>query len=295
VKPRILVTGAGGLIGRRVLDLLQPQYEPVALVRDAGCVSSDVETIEADLGAPDFAARLPTRMDGVIHLAQSSDFARFPDGARDVFAVNVHGLSAVLDWARKSGVSQFVHASTGGVYGKGTGAFREEDRPRISGTLAHYISTKLAAELIASAYAGLFSVAALRFFFVYGEAQRKMMLLPRLVEAVMSGTPVTLAGSDGMRLNPIYIDDAAAATVAALRLPGNSIVNIAGSEILSIRQIAETIGEACGVEAKFQCTAKNDGDLVGDTRQMRELLHCPAVSFRDGIARLIRARSSGLV
>lgn len=295
MKPRILVTGAAGLIGRRVLDLLRPDYEPVALVRSAGGLPAGIEAIVADLAVPDFVSRLPAHMDGVIHLAQSPSFTQFPDGAVDVFAVNVRALSDLLDWARRSGVGNFIHASTGGVYGRGPRPFREEDPVRVDGPLVHYISTKAAAELVASAYAGIFPVTALRFFFVYGDAQKPTMLMPRLVKAVTSGAPISLAGPDGMHLNPIHVDDAAAAVIAALRLTGNSVINVAGSEVLSMRRVVQIMSDVCDVAPVFQHAADKGDDLIADTSRMQARLHCPAVSFRDGIARLARAQGYGLI
>lgn len=286
---RVLVTGASGLIGRRVLEILRPHYDPVALVRNIETTSPDVEVIAADLSEPDFMTRLPSRMDGVIHLAQSPGFSRFPECAPQVFQVNVRALSDLLNWAQKAGVGSFVHASTGGLYGRAARPFREEDPSCLEGALAHYVSTKAAAELIASAYSSVFNVTALRFFFVYGEGQKKTMLFPRLAAAVSTGAPVTLAGADGMRLNPVYVDDAAAATVAALRLTGKTIVNVAGSEVLSMREIAEAIGAIVGKSPIFQETQEADGDLVADISRMQTLLHRPVVQFRDGIRRVLRA------
>lgn len=288
---RVLVTGAGGLIGRRVVELLSLTCEPIALVRSAGAAPPGVEEIAADLADPAFAQRLPSHVDAVIHLAQAAGFANFPDDAPSVFRVNTGAFAELLAWSAKAGVKSFVHASSGGLYGRGPKPFREEDPPRIEGPLAFYLGTKCAAELLAKPYGSIFSVAALRYFFVYGPRQRETMLIPRLVKSVGNGQAITLAGRDGMRINPIYVDDAAEATIAALRLEGNAVVNVAGSEALCLREIASLIGEAVEVPPQFQSSNEPEGnDLVADISRMRELLHIPTIGFREGIGRLVDAK-----
>jgi len=232
--------------------------------------------------------KLPPSADAIIHLAQASGFASFPDDARAVFSVNVRALAELLCWAAGAGVRSFVHASTGGLYGRGPHPFREEDPINIDGPLAFYYGTKSAAELLAKPYGKLFNVVALRYCFVYGPGQREAMLFPRLVKSVANGQPITLAGSDGMVLNPIYVDDAAKATIAALQLDQSTVVNIAGREILSLRGIAEIIGERVGAKPVFQTSHEPDGNnLLADTARMRNLLHTPQVGMREGIDRLV--------
>jgi nucleoside-diphosphate-sugar epimerase len=195
----------------------------------------------------------------------------------------------LLDWAVKAGVKHFVHASTGGLYGRGPHPFKEDACIRLEGSLAFYFGSKWAAEILAAPYSGIFSVTALRFFFVYGPGQKSTMLIPRLVKSVEEGRPVALGARDGMRLNPVYVEDAAAAAVAALGLEGDTIVNVGGAEVLSIRNIVETIGALIGREPHFHQAEVTEGeDLIADISRMRSLLHSPKTSFREGVGQLIR-------
>lgn len=290
MKDRVLITGANGLIGEKVVELLRTHCDPVVIVRKPETKFVGVETIVADLASPEFLTRLPSRMDAVIHLAQSPGFANYPESAHAVFQVNTDAFAKLLQWAAKVEVRHLVHASTGGLYGRGPRPFGEADPIALQGPLAFYFATKAAAELLATAYHGAFNVAALRFFFVYGPGQRDAMLIPRLVQSVAAGDPIKLAGVDGMRLNPVYIDDAAAAVIAALRLQNSAIVNVAGAEVLSIRAVAECIGEIVGRSPTFKPSSELDGqDLIADITRMRTLLHSPTVVFRDGIVRLAKS------
>src|ERR1700688_1883265 len=112
---RILVTGATGFLGRHLLPLMNG-HEIFALARHPASSSMDgpwVNWIEADLSREVDVHRLPSKMDAIIHLAQSSRFRDFPGGAGDVFAVNVAAPSALMQWAVTAGVSRAVFASTG--------------------------------------------------------------------------------------------------------------------------------------------------------------------------------------
>ena len=72
------------------------------------------------------------------------------------------------------------------------------------------------------------------------------MLMPRLVENVHAGRPITLQGDDGMRFNPIHVSDAARATISAAALKSSAVINVAGPEVLSMRGVGECIGAAIG-------------------------------------------------
>jgi nucleoside-diphosphate-sugar epimerase len=203
-----------------------------------------------------------------------------------MFAVNVAAPIALLDWARKTEVASFVHASSGGLYGSGSRPFVETDPLKIPARLAFYLSTKRSVEELGNAYQQCFAVTALRYFFVYGPRQRQNMLMPRLVASVREGRPITLQGQDGMLLNPVHVSDAAAATIAAVRKKANGTFNVAGPDVVSLRQIAEIIGKHAGFAPVYELAQGRPGDLVADTKQMRDCLGAPTVSMTVGLKSL---------
>jgi nucleoside-diphosphate-sugar epimerase len=279
-----LLTGYGGLLGRAVLSRLVDTDHVFCLGRTAPPAHPRIEHIEADLATGSFVPRLPASAQRVIHLAQADGYDAFPEQADQVFAVNVASVSHLLSWARRAGVRQFVHASTGGLYGTGPQPFAETDEVRIGGRLAHYAATKRSAELLADAFRPFFHVSALRYFFIYGRGQRGHMLMPRLVASVREGRPITLAGADGIRVNPIHVDDAAGLTLAAAALDRSELFNIGGSEVLSLREVGELIGKALGTSARFTVDqVAVPGHVVGDVQKMTTQLGAARIRFADGI------------
>jgi UDP-glucose 4-epimerase len=130
-------------------------------------------------------------------------------------------------------------------------------------------ATKLIAEQILSYYANPLEVVSLRLFAPYGPNQVDR-LIPRLIDSVRTGQPITLSRGGEPRLNPIYIDDLVDIMAQAIDGAGLGTVNVAGPTSVSIRDIAEIAGQALGRTPTF--VERNDGpggDLVADTTVMR--------------------------
>ena len=287
---RILVTGASGFIGRRLLPaLIEAGHEVSAAALPAEYDSlagefPNVEWLAWDLARPGRPEGLPPSIDCAAHLAQSPHHRDFPGSAPDIFAVNCTSTLELLDWARAAGASKLLLASSGSVYRRARAPLAEDAALAPDG---FYSLTKLLAERLAGSYREFFDVLTVRFFCVYGPGQHDR-LVPNLIERIREGRPVTLAGQEGMHINPLYVDDAVEALTGLLSAEGSHVLNVAGSEALSIRRMATAIGEALGREPVFADPGPEEGDLVGDTTALEELLDWrPGVSFAEGLARTV--------
>ena len=286
----VLVTGAAGLIGGSLCTLLsEKDYIVHALDRSERPPLGLPHNIwiQYDLAADPVTSLLPKNVDVVVHLAQSPRFREFPEGSRDVVKVNTLGTLDMLEYARNAGARQFILASSGAVYGSGDRPFRETDPVTQSESFTVYQTSKLAAELLADAYGDFFTTTKLRFFFVYGPGQRDDMLIPRLAERVRHGLPVFLDGEEGMRINPVYAGDAAAAIERAIEGETGGVFNIGGGEEMSIRQIAESLGEQIGKRPVFERRPDSyPHDIIGDVTKMSTHLVAPRISFKTGIRKM---------
>jgi nucleoside-diphosphate-sugar epimerase len=286
---KILVTGASGFIGRNLVRRLVAEHDVHAVVRDGPQPGAPVgvEWIVHDLREPLDGARVPDRVDAVVHLAQSRRYKEFPDEAEDIFNVNVRSTLELLDYARKAGAGSFLLASTGGVYGSSFEALVESDPVS---PIDFYRTSKYAAELLAANYEPFLHPVVFRFFFVYGPNQRNM-LVPRLLESVTRGETITIDGPDGIRLNPIYIEDAIATVERALGLGRPAVINVAGAEVVTLRELIGLMGDVAGVEPRIELSGKPaDGDIVGDTSRLGDLLGLtPTTSLRNGLQTMLDA------
>lgn len=287
----VLVTGATGFLGRHVAELLSAEHTVYSAARRADAVTAG-QVVDVDLAGGDLRA-LPASIDAVIHLAQSENYRAFPERADDIFAVNTASTVALLDYARRAGAKKFILASTGGVYGFGEHPFTERDPVAAPRELGFYAASKYAAELFAQSYASVLDVIVLRFFFIYGTGQKTSMLMPRLVQSVRSGEEVTLAGDSGLRINPIFVTDAARAVERSLHVSGSHVVNVAGPQQIDLRSLVEAIGEATGHTPLFRVDDTPARSLIGDIERMSTLLAAPAVGCREGLTKLVNADATG--
>lgn len=278
------MTGASGFVAPHLIRALTARGdEVVASACDSERIprGPGVEPFPLDLAAPLGEVPIPA-VDAIVHLAQAN--APFPEHALELYSVNTLSTLGLLDACARTGARRFVHASSGTVYGSGTHPFRESD------PVAHhqfYATTKIHSEQLVARYAdALDGAVSLRLFAPYGPGQVNRMI-PGIIGRVRDGRSVTLVEGGRPRMNPIYVDDAVGAILAALDVDGHLIVNVAGDEIVTIRQIAEAAGRVLGAEPVFEDAGGSAaGDVVGDTTAFRAWLgDRPFVSLADGVAR----------
>ena len=249
---RVLVTGAGGYIGRRLCERLVASGADVhATVRstkpDAPAHCWKVEL--SDFGA---TSRLLSnvRPDIVIHLA--GHVAGAPDLAlvRPTLESNVVATVNLLVAARESSVSRFVT----------TGSMVEPADPALAGSpyaLSKWIST---------AYAQMFTTLydlptiCMRVFMVYGPGQRdSRKLIPHVIESFLRDEPPRVA-SGAWEVDWVFIDDVVDAYIAALDAPAaaGETIDIGSGELVTIRGVIELLRELTGSSAEPQFGALQD-------------------------------------
>ena len=287
-KANILVFGASGFVGHHTVARLSnngwkvfaqclPDEKPVPYV--------GVNWFPCDLRQGIQENLLPDDCDSIIYLAQSPEFRTFPEGADCVFAINVAAVMSSIEYARKLGARRFIFASTGSIYDQNRVPCREADLVTTTARRGFYAASKLAAELLLRPYEVCMSVIILRLFTPYGKGLNSSMLLPELVRRVREKKPIDLHGQDGMLMNPIYIDDLSRLMEKCLVYEKSVTLNVAGSEIVSLREVSSYIGEVLGISPIFNINQGPAPVLVGDISLLKqELGFFPKVSMKEGIS-----------
>lgn len=285
---RILVTGANGLLGRSVVASLASTNEVYAMVHTMPSDPlPDIQYLPVDFAADWSVDALPSKVHAIVHLAQSAHFRDVPARALEVFQVNIASTARLLDFAWRAGAERFVYASSGGIYSSGIQTFRETSPVIQPDTLGYYLGSKVSCEALASSYARFMKIMVLRFFFIYGRGQNRTMLIPRLIDNIRHGRPVMIQGESGLRLNPIHVSDASAAVVAALSSENSAIYNVAGPQVLSLRELCREIETMVGQTTIFETVPGHPSDVVGDISTMSANLHAPLVHPGTGLKDLL--------
>ncbi len=208
---RVLVTGASGMLGGAVAQLLREKGHLVRTFQ-RGASAGATDEVRGSLTDLDAVAAAVKSMDAVIHLAAKVSFT---GQWEDFVATNIAGTSNLLTASKESGVKDFVFVSSPSVahFGKslaGAGA-GEADPQQARG---FYARSKAAAELAALGNdSPEFRVAAIRPHVVWGPGDTQ--LVERVIQRAKAGR-LPLLDHGAALIDTTFIDNAAAAIVRSL-------------------------------------------------------------------------------
>jgi UDP-glucose 4-epimerase len=304
---KVLVTGGAGFIGSNLVEALLVRGDEVRVLdnfatggrANLASLGREVEVVEGDLRSYE---RVHTAVRGVELVFHQGALGSVPRSVQDPLtstAVNVEGTVNVLLAARDEGVRRVVAASSSSVYGDG-GAF-----PRVEtqapNPISPYAVAKLAAERFCVSFTRVYGIetVALRYFNVFGPRQdptsQYAAVVPRFIEAVAAGRPVTIHGDGEQSRDFTYVENVVAANLLASDAAGAAgrVLNIATGGSQSVNELAETVGRLLGRPVEKTFGPAQPGDVReswADVDAAREAIgYTPKVGFEEGLQRTIEA------
>jgi UDP-glucuronate 4-epimerase len=305
-----LITGGAGFIGSHladsllaegwrvtVLDSFHPFYAPALKEANVAAALRNPRyaLVRGDLRDEHSMGALEQPYDVVVHLAARAGVRASiedPVGYQDV---NVAGTQQVLELARRTGVRQFVFASSSSVYGLNPRVpWREDDG--VLQPISPYASTKVSGELLGHVYSHLYGLRflALRFFTVYGPRQRPDLAIHKFARLMLAGRPIPVYGDGTTSRDYTFIDDVIQGVRAAIEYTGSAyeVINLGNTRTVALDEMIAGLERVLGVKAVVERHPEQPGDVPrtwANVDKARTLLgYRPETSYEEGVERFAR-------
>lgn len=306
---KILVTGGAGFIGSAFVRLLIARTRHQVVNLDKLTYAGNLENlasveasdryrfVEGDICDPSLVESLlqEERPDAIVHFAAESHVDRSILSPEPVIRTNVFGTFTLLEAARRSGTSRFVHVSTDEVYGS-LESPREATEDYPLNASSPYSASKAGSDLLARSYfvTYKFPVLITRASNNYGPYQFPEKLIPLMISNALENRPLPVYG-DGMQVRDwLYVDDHCRGILAVLNQGREGeIYNIGGNRSLPnldvVRQLLALTGRP---ESLIQYVTDRPGHdrryALSSEKLMHETGWRPEVNFETGLAETIR-------
>lgn len=306
----ILLTGGAGFIGSNVArQLIQQGHKVVCLDNLDPYYATEIKwkNVQQTLGDPGYffhegdirdSELIDTLFqtygfDAVIHLAARAGVRPSVQNPGLYYDVNVNGTLTLLQAMQRHGVSKMVFASSSSVYGDSPQVpFVESDtadRP-----LSPYAASKRAAELLCHSFHHLYGmdIFCLRFFTVYGPQQRPEMAISQFTDHILNDQPIPVFGDGSTARDYTYVDDIVNGIILSLEnLSGYDVLNIGGSDPISLANLIQLIEQAVGKPARIDRLPMQPGDVqqtyASIEKAAQRISYQPSVRIEDGIRRFV--------
>jgi uncharacterized protein YbjT (DUF2867 family) len=239
---RVLVTGATGFVGSRLVRALRARdHEVAALTRDAAGYEGDADTVyEGDvLEAGSFEHAL-SDVDAAYYLVHSL-------GADDFQEKDRRGAENFRRAASEHGVDRVVYLSgLGDSEENGEGDEKDGDDSGDGAELSPHLASRREVERVLSG--GTFDLTVLRAAIVVGEGNESFRIVRQLATRLPVMVTPRWVRTD---CQPIAIDDVVAYLVGVLETPATAggTYDVGGPEVLTYEAMLERTSQALGHHA----------------------------------------------
>lgn len=322
---KLLVTGAAGFIGSRLIELLNEENEIIGIdnLNDYYDISlkkarlkrlnkkNNFKFIKMDLADKSAILNLFSieQFDIVIHLGAQAGVRYSIENPYAYIDSNIMGMMNILEGARNNPVNHLLYASSSSVYGGNRKVpFSPEDG--VDHPVSLYAATKKSNELMAHTYSNLYGIptTGLRFFTVYGPLGRPDMAYFSFTNKIIKGEVIEVFNNGDMMRDFTYIDDIVEGIIRLIpEAPRDNpnwteeqvaeswapyrILNIGNNSPVRLLDFIETIEKHLGMRAKKVFKPMQPGDVqttFADVTDLEKLINFkPTTSLDLGIKRFV--------
>ncbi len=225
--PRLLITGASGLLGANLVLTAHEEHEVIAVYHRHPIELEGVQSVSADLCQPGKAKKLFDRFrpDWVVHCAAATDVDACEDDSDSAFRLN-STMAGYVAAAAADTQARLIHISTDAVFDGGAWHYSESDPTEPVNT---YGKSKLAGEkMVTQAYPQSTIVRTNIFGW---NAQRKFSLAEWFLDRLERG--VNTPGFSNVFFSPILVNDLIDRLIQLLKINHSEIIHLAGADCIS--------------------------------------------------------------
>jgi len=243
---KIFVTGGAGFIGSNFIRYVLQAGKNHAIVNyDKLTYAGNLANLHSIARHPGYsfvkgdicdavaAEKAMRGCDAVVHFAAESHVDRSIYEPAPVIQTNVTGTFTLLEVARRTAISRFVHISTDEVYGDiAPEAHANEDFPVQPSS--PYSASKAASDLLVLSYVRTYKFLALitRSSNNYGPYQFPEKFLPLMITNALSDKPLPIYGDGKQQRDWLHVEDNCRGILAVLeRGKIGEVYNIGGSHV----------------------------------------------------------------
>lgn len=234
----VLVTGAGGIIGRAVVASLRGQGVAVIPTVTGATAGLYTDAMIMDLTRPEWD-RLPAPPDVIIHLAAALPHdCRYKEDRISGELTRTIDRS-VLDLADRTG-AYVAYAGSCSIYDPLAPEDKVEDTAPTQATSA-YQAAKLAGEMAFRSRGCVFRVSA-----PYGPGMFSTTVLPRFITLARQGNTIELWGRGDREQDFIHAEDIARFVAAVVERRPAGVFNVAQGRPVTMAELAQMVVSAVG-------------------------------------------------
>lgn len=286
---RLLVTGAGGFIGRYLLAALNdgdeafevhglsrrtPVHQKGVVWHEADLLSASSDEVVRDIGATQ-----------LLHLAWVTDRRTYWTSQENILWLEAS--ARLLRSFRAAGGNSFVGVGTCSEYAPSAEPCSELTTPIVPWSI--YGASKAALALLAPSLLGPdITVTWARLFYLYGPGEPKDRLVPRLLDVASAGGEMNLH-ADHIR-DYLHVSDVAKALRVLLNTPLEGAVNVGSGLGISTRDLAGAAAVAANGRVGLLAPDQQDSRfssapsyVVANRDRLSSLGWEPEVSLANGL------------
>jgi nucleoside-diphosphate-sugar epimerase len=290
---KILVTGAGGVLGRNLVAVLRASNHTVFAAARQPVPNANVRWDVNLHDVPDPEPHVET----VVHAAaRRGHYGGELTDADVLFQTNVFGTLRVVEWCSARNVERLILISGAIVYGQWHARPKTEtDRPA-PWAAGPYAASKYCSEVAAMLLSQLgCKLTVLRLSSLYGPEYRTS-LIHRLLHQGRSEGRIVLSPPVDDAFDLLHVDDAVQTIVTAVQQPRDGVFNVGGGGTVTLHELATLCAEATSatleIRAEAQPRPPRTINWVDDARARRHFGHTNRIAVRKGVASLA-ARERG--